>query len=61
MSLFCSRFQSTCVRVAVDLGLFELIAQVAQENQGKGPVTAKELAAQSQAEHLLIGISCSPT
>ena len=39
--------------MAVDLGLFELITE---EKQDKRPVTAKGLAAQTDAEHLLIGI-----
>ena len=40
-----------CVRVAIDLGLFEMIVE---QDSGKGRITAKELAVRSQAEGLLI-------
>jgi len=38
-----------CARVAIDLKLFDLIANA------KGPITAAELAVQSKAEEQLIG------
>lgn len=41
-----------CVRVAIDLGLFELIVE---HDSSKGRISAKELAERSQAEQLLIG------
>ena len=41
-----------CVRVAIDLGLFEMIVE---RDPGKGGITAKGLAVRSQAEKLLIG------
>ena len=40
-----------CVRVAIDLGLFEMIVE---RDSAKGRITAKELAVRSQAEELLI-------
>ena len=44
-----------CVRIAIDLGLFELIVE---HGSSKGPISAEELAKRSQAEQLLIG-GCS--
>ena len=41
-----------CVRVAIDLGLFEMIVENASS---KGQISAKELALRSEAEQLLIG------
>ena len=41
-----------CVRVAIDLGLFELIVE---HGSSKGHISAEELAMWSQAEQLLIG------
>ena len=41
-----------CVRIAIDLGLFELVVE---HGSSKGPISAKELAKRSQAEQLLIG------
>ncbi|MCJ1262498.1 hypothetical protein MMC22_002368 [Lobaria immixta] len=43
--------QTMCVRVAIDLGLFELIVR---HDSPKGRVSAEELAVRSQAEQLLI-------
>ena len=45
-----------CVRVAIDLRLFEMIVE---RDPGKDGITAKELAVRSQAEELLIGNSSS--
>ena len=42
-----------CVRIAIDLGLFELIVE--HGGLSKGPISAEELAKRSQAEQLLIG------
>ena len=41
-----------CVRIAIDLGLFELIVEY---GSAKGQISAEELAKRSQAEQLLIG------
>ena len=41
-----------CVRIAIDLGLFELIVD---HDSSKGPISAEELAKRRQAEQLLIG------
>ena len=42
-----------CVRIAIDLGIFQMIVE---HSAGKSRITAKELAVRSKAEKLLIGI-----
>ena len=41
-----------CVRIAIDLGLFELIVE---HGSSDGQISAEELAMRSKAEQLLIG------